>query len=84
MNIPLDTALKFTAWLGLACQAIGVVSAIYNSAIGQSDAAAASLIMLVFGIAIGGWAGNLLEIRSLKARVAALENSTSAVAVSGP
>jgi hypothetical protein len=73
MNVPLDRALKFLCWLGLICQAVGIVSAISLMAIGQFDGGAASIVVVVFGMAVGGWAGNLLEIRHLKGRVAALE-----------
>lgn len=74
--------LTLLIWMGLACQAFGVVFAV-GSMISVSNAddtwrgIISGIVMVVFGMALSGWAGNLSEISELKKRVAALEEQVS-------
>jgi hypothetical protein len=71
--------LKFLSWMGLTCQACGVVFAFVNIVTHFSSAdnswrgIISGMVMVVFGMALSGWAGNLLEISALKKRVSKLE-----------
>jgi hypothetical protein len=66
--------LSVLIWMGLACQLAGVILAI-ASALGISNKDAFyGFLLLTFGMALGGWAGNLLEISERKQRVSKLES----------
>jgi len=70
--------LKFLSWMGLTCHAFGVVFA-FGSMISVFNPDSAwrgiisGMVMVVFGMALSGWAGNLSEISALKKRVLTLE-----------
>lgn len=71
--------LTILSWLGLACQAFGVLVA-FGSMIGVVGSAEdtwrgiiSGMVSVVFGMALSGWAGNLIQITELKNRVAELE-----------
>ena len=74
--------LKFLSWMGLASQAFGFVFA-FGSMIGVFNpeqtwrGIISGMVSVVFGMALSGWAGNLLEISALKKRVATLEQQVS-------
>lgn len=63
--------LVILIWLGLACQAAGVIG--FLSDLVRSEASIGPALFMIFGLAVGGWAGNLKEITELKARLAQLE-----------
>lgn len=66
--------LLIMVWMGLGCQAAGVVlmlASVMKLSIGNPLGA---VLFLIFGMALGGWAGNLREIGDLKQRVAELES----------
>jgi hypothetical protein len=65
--------LTILSWMGLACQAIGWVSVFSNFVGLDWGTLQAGMIMAIFGMAMGGWAGNLREITELKERLARLE-----------
>lgn len=73
--------LKFLSWIGLACQACGVVLA-FGSMMNVFNPDStwrgiiSGMVSVVFGMALSGWAGNLLQIADLKKRVAELERRT--------
>lgn len=69
--------LLLLIWMGLACQLAGVLltSAAYADLVDKSPIG--GVLLLVFGMALGGWAGNLQEITDLKHRVLELEGRSS-------
>lgn len=72
-----DRNLKLLCWLGLTCQAIGVFLFLAFALKLQFGSAWGGPLFLTFGIAVGGWAGNLLEITGLKRRITELESRVS-------
>ncbi|MCH7726972.1 MAG: hypothetical protein IH991_10890 [Planctomycetes bacterium] len=77
--------LIILSWMGLACQPVGLLFAIVFTIAAFADLASVSplggVVFLVFGMALSGWAGNLLEITDLKKRVSELEGCVSKDAV---
>lgn len=66
--------LAFLSYLGLACQFLGVLGAVGGMAgFWGKGALPGGFMMVVFGMALGGWAGNLSEILDLKRRLLAIE-----------
>lgn len=75
--------LTILSWMGLACQAFGVLFA-FGSMIGLVGNAEdawkgiiSGMVSVVFGMALSGWAGNLLQITDLRRRVSDLESCIS-------
>lgn len=65
--------LMILCWMGLACQAVGVflfIASVLNLKFGSP---LGGPLFLTFGMALGGWAGNLREITGLKQRITDLE-----------
>ena len=71
-------------WMGLACQLVGVLLTFAAHAGLVDISPVGSFLLLVFGMALSGWAGNLTEITNLKYRVSELEARTSKSPVSEP
>ncbi len=69
--------LLFLSWMGLACQLVGVLLAFAALADLVDISPIGGVLFLVFGMALGGWAGNLQEITNLKYRVSELEARAS-------
>lgn len=71
------------SWMGLGCQAFGVFFAVGSmfSLVGDPEdtwkGVITGMVSVIFGMALSGWAGNLLQITELKKRVAELEGRTS-------
>jgi hypothetical protein len=65
--------LGILIWMGLACQLAGVILAIAATTGMSNKDVLHGILFLTFGMALGGWAGNLREITDLKTRVADLE-----------
>jgi hypothetical protein len=66
--------LAILSYMGLACQFVGVVGAIGSMAgFWAKGALPWGFMMVVFGMALGGWAGNLSQIIDLKRRLSAME-----------
>ncbi len=72
--------LTILSWMGLACQAIGWVSVFSNFVGLQWGTLLAGMMTVTFGMAMGGWAGNLREITELKERLARLEGGAGTAA----
>jgi hypothetical protein len=67
--------LAILSYMGLACQFVGFVGAFGSMAgfWGSKGTVTWGFMMLVFGMALGGWAGNLSQIIDLKKRLSAME-----------
>jgi hypothetical protein len=76
--------LAILAWFGLACQVLGYVGLpLYLIAqagwpIPAPGNPLGPTVAILFGISLGGWAGNLRQINELKQRLAALEAGSAA------
>lgn len=69
--------LLFLFWMGSACQLAGVLLAFAASAGLVETSPIGGALFVVFGMALSGWAGNLLQITDLKKRVSELEGCIS-------
>ena len=65
-------------WMGLGCQAAGVVLALAGAASLPFGKPLEGVLFLIFGMALGGWANNQREIVDLKQRLSAVELRTRA------
>ncbi|MDA1053274.1 MAG: hypothetical protein O3C40_22715 [Planctomycetota bacterium] len=71
--------LLILSWLGLGCQAAGVLLVIAGAANLQFGSPLGGPLFLIFGMALGGWASNLSEIIDLKQRVSVLEGRSAPI-----
>ena len=69
--------LLILIWMGLACQLAGVLLTFAAYADLVDISPIGGVLLLVFGMALAGWAGNLQEITDLKHQVLELEGRTS-------
>jgi hypothetical protein len=75
--------LLILAWMGLACQVIGVAGTLLSFAaraglpIPVPDNPLPFVFLLPLGMALAGWVGNFREIVDIKERISALEGRTA-------
>jgi hypothetical protein len=69
--------LTIMTWMGLAFQLAGLILMVADISTSNPSAIRGGLL-LVFGMALSGWAGNLQQITDLKYRVSELEVTAAA------
>lgn len=68
--------LVILSWFGVACQVAGVVGFLVSMLV-KSEASIVPALLIILGIAVAGWAGNLKEITELKSRISQLESGAT-------